>query len=437
MSIKNLYLPAQSGKIRMENGVYCGLKGVKSMIEVIYKEETDTTKETAEYVKLPNNVRQIGEIKGKKKIYMEDYVYTFLKKIARNPHGDEVAAILFGSCHWTGQGDYIFIRSALQIRDLELSPEHIRFDDKVWGQVYEDSKKYFPEQEIVGWFAGFPGFNMEITEEIRKTHLDHFAGNDKVLFLMEPGEMEEAFYVYENNQLVRVPGHFIYYEKNDPMQAYMIDMSENKSIEETEHVPDRAVIDFRRAVRGKKKETTESEKSEKEKKHFARNRWLAGACCAAAMLAVGLPYLRQYQNVEEVVQTEGQSVAVTSEAQKAAEEPLLSPMATEEPEESLAPVPTQDTTQESLNPQANGETSEEVSISPTQESMQQEEKKEEQQATADIKTITYTIQRGDTLTSICQKQYGTISRINEICQLNGISPEDIIYAGGKLLLPES
>ena len=393
MSIKNLYLPAQSGKIRMENGVYCGLKGVKSMIEVIYKEETDTTKETAEYVKLPNNVRQIGEIKGKKKIYMEDYVYTFLKKIARNPHGDEVAAILFGSCHWTGQGDYIFIRSALQIRDLELSPEHIRFDDKVWGQVYEDSKKYFPEQEIVGWFAGFPGFNMEITEEIRKTHLDHFAGNDKVLFLMEPGEMEEAFYVYENNQLVRVPGHFIYYEKNDPMQAYMIDMSENKSIEETEHVPDRAVIDFRRTVRGKKKETTESEKSEKAKKHSARNRWLAGACCAAAMLAVGLPY--------------------------------------------LAPVPTQDTTQESLNPQANGETSEEVSISPTQESMQQEEKKEEQQATADIKTITYTIQRGDTLTSICQKQYGTISRINEICQLNGISPEDIIYAGGKLLLPES
>ena len=81
-------------------------------------------------------------------------------------------------------------------------------------------------------------------------------------------------------------------------------------------------------MRGKKKETTESEKSEKAKKQSVRNRWLAGACCAAAMLAVGLPYLRQYQNVEEVVQTEGQSVAVTSEAQKAAEEPLLSPMAT-------------------------------------------------------------------------------------------------------------
>ena len=94
MSIKNLYLPAQSGKIRMENGVYCGLKGVKSMIEVIYKEETDTTKETAEYVKLPNNVRQIGEIKGKKKIYME-YIFlqmcsTYYSVYCRYCHNDAV-----------------------------------------------------------------------------------------------------------------------------------------------------------------------------------------------------------------------------------------------------------------------------------------------------------------------------------------------------------
>ena len=64
------------------------------------------------------------------------------------------------------------------------------------------------------------------------------------------------------------------------MQAYMIDMSENKSIEETEHVPDRAVIDFRRTVRGKKKETTESEKSEKSEKTFcAKSLACRGVLC--------------------------------------------------------------------------------------------------------------------------------------------------------------
>lgn len=49
------------------------------------------------------------------------------------------------------------------------------------------------------------------------------------------------------------------------MQAYMIDMSENKSIEETEHVPDRAVIDFRRTVRGKKKRRRSQRRVKKRK----------------------------------------------------------------------------------------------------------------------------------------------------------------------------
>lgn len=86
MSLKTPYFPAQSGKIRTESGVYWVLKGVKSMIEVIYKEETDNTKENAECVKLPNNVRQIGEIKGQKKnIYGRLCLHLFEKDRAESP----------------------------------------------------------------------------------------------------------------------------------------------------------------------------------------------------------------------------------------------------------------------------------------------------------------------------------------------------------------
>ena len=48
----------------------------------------------------------------------------------------------------------------------------------------------------------------------------------------------------------------------------------------------------------------------------------------------------------------------------------------------------------------------------------------------------YVIQRGDTMTSICKNKYGSIQRLDEICRLNGIAPDDIIYAGQKLMLPE-
>lgn len=448
------------------------------MIEVIYNEETARAKENAEIVKLPKNVRQIGEIKSRQKIYMEDYVYTFLKKIARNPHGDETAAILYGSCHWTEQGVYLFIRSALQIRDLELSPEHIRLDDKVWSQVYEDGKKYFPEQEIVGWFASFPGFSMQINEEIRKTHLNHFGGNDKVLFLMEPGEMEEAFYAYENNQMVRILGHYIYYEKNEPMQTYMIDMSENKSIEETEGLGDRAVADFRKTVNEKKQEVP----VEKEKNKIARTRWLAGACSAAAMLIVGVGYLNQYREATDLTKVQNREVLTTETVHKEmADQPLISSAQLENGNTSLmkeqagmeeeTSVLEKETDEENTEKeqivereqnkdseieegeerfQNDTELFEDSSTLDTEQGGESEESglhtganttrksttKEETSAAVAGKTISYTIQKGDTLTSICQERYGTIQRIEEICRLNGISSEDLIFAGQKLLLPE-
>ena len=70
------------------------------MIEIIYKEEQKKTQGKEEIFRIPNNIRQIGEVKGHQKIYIEDYAYTFLKKISRNQEKGGKAAILFGEYHW-------------------------------------------------------------------------------------------------------------------------------------------------------------------------------------------------------------------------------------------------------------------------------------------------------------------------------------------------
>ena len=47
----------------------------------------------------------------------------------------------------------------------------------------------------------------------------------------------------------------------------------------------------------------------------------------------------------------------------------------------------------------------------------------------------YTVQKGDTLAKISKKLYGTYSKVDEICQLNGIDNGDRILAGDKIQLP--
>lgn len=64
------------------------------------------------------------------------------------------------------------------------------------------------------------------------------------------------------------------------------------------------------------------------------------------------------------------------------------------------------------------------------------EKGETQQTGGQAATVTYVIQKGDTLLNICRKKYGTESKLREICELNGITNADDIKIGQIILLPE-
>ena len=90
------------------------LKGVNVMIEIIYQEE-QKKEENQPNVQIPKNIRQIGEIRGQKKIYVEDYAYTFLQKISTTPEETGTAAILYGVQCCFRENTYVFVKSALLI----------------------------------------------------------------------------------------------------------------------------------------------------------------------------------------------------------------------------------------------------------------------------------------------------------------------------------
>ena len=204
------------------------------MIEIVYKEEKQEARGNESYFQLPKNIRQIGDCKGKQKIYLEDYVYTYLKKLSADPSSGK-AAILLGQYNWADGTAYFFLRGALEITSMEVSADSLKFDEQVWKEVGDTIEKYFRDQNILGWFLSLPGDMEENDERILKIHLNHFGGNDKVLFRMEPSEKEEAFYTYDNGALKKLDGFYIYYEKNEAMQNYMVDHNQNASVEDPEN----------------------------------------------------------------------------------------------------------------------------------------------------------------------------------------------------------
>lgn len=194
------------------------------MIEIIYK---DSAKDGGTViVKPPKNIRQIGSPRGRHKIYMEDYVYTFLHSSAFEGGKQKRAAVLLGKSEVSQDIRYTFVSSAILCEDFIFREEGILFDESCWEYIYKEIKQYFDSQDIVGWFLGATGFPLELSPAIEAAHRKYFVGRDKVLFLSEPSEGEDLFFAYEQGILQKKEGYYIYYEKNLPMQEYMVSIRE-------------------------------------------------------------------------------------------------------------------------------------------------------------------------------------------------------------------
>lgn len=487
------------------------------MIEVVYKEQKQEANAGENIFHVPRNIRQIGLAGGNVRIYIEDYVYTFLGRLAdQKSHSKEVCgiAVFTGETKWDSGITYIFIRGALIAEDMEVTAEHIEFSEKIWEKIQENQIKYFPDQEVTGWFFSRPQMYLEAGELLTQVHLRHFGG-EKVLMLMEPTEREDAFFLYENGAMAKQRGYYIYYEKNPQMQEYMIEKKQELTREETEKVEDEAVISFRKIIRNKKVEKTgktgkTEEEPQKEMEHTSVFSYAATACLILALLAVGNGFYRNYKKIQDrsiessatvisdkstktigSAQTDGstqidESVQTVENAQvdESAEngeskiQNTAGVFSKEDAEydkseknedesnkndnneriESIQEIDTnaqnnsenlavQETTEQEENETTEAQqkgteqTEEETAVQETdsidgfpQEADARKEKKSES-VSSDGVYETYVIKPGDTLYQISISHYGNMDEISEICRLNNLTENQVIYPGETIILP--
>ena len=420
------------------------------MIEVIYKEDTTEQEAAQESFSMPRNVRQIGLANGDYRIYIEDYVYTFLCSLAEDekPQGQGSVAVLTGEIQWTADMTCIFIKGAIAADGMEAAAEHIDFSEKLWQKLQEDKDQYFPEQEIVGWFFAQPQIAMEITELFVKVHLRHFGG-EKILMLMDPGEREDAFFRYDGGMMAKLSGYYIYYEKNSQMQTYMIERSQKEGGEASEEVEDRAVRNFRKIIDSKNPE----ERGEEKTSVFS---YAATVCLALAVLVAGVGFYRNQQEKTEVPEDYRAASASVVQITPAVTEPVrrvsVSPKAvqTQKPLQTQKPVQTQEAVRGTPVPTETTQKREKISITPeprsskkqsVSEATQKKDNKTEEKKTEETSVAagnpgeTYVIRPGDTLYQISLNRYGTVAAMEQICALNGISANEIIYPGQVIVLP--
>ena len=428
------------------------------------------------FPKLPKNIRQIGDTDQVVRLYVEDYVNTYLKRLY--PAGNQTlrVGLLLGNTENYDGTPYIFIDGAIEMEDAEVSGEKIEFSENVWKKAYRGIEESFPKRTVQGWFiCGTPSSQLSPLN-YWKQHNQYFNGKNKLMYLNHGLEGEEAVYVTSEDGFYRLKGHCIYYERNQMMQDYMVTRKDARRVESGSH--EKVIKDFRQRMTARKEQADAG-------RHMSGILGTACGVLTVAVLAGGVVLVNNYHKMRQmetvltsvvpagtanwsdyldklnqepdfVIEERPGNVFPTEESGETGESYAAETMAAETMEATAAGTDTMKAT-ETMEATVAGTDTEAASVgdtvpfasaeSPTQPlvgmgkesepgstASPKKEPADSAAASANGNRI-YEIGDGETLYGICWKEYGNLKRLAEICELNHLDDVNHIVAGQKLVLP--
>lgn len=413
------------------------------MIEVIYDNaEEEAQNGEIQGIRLPKNIRQVGTPQGGRRIYVEDYVMTYLNQLAKPGNTYARGAILLGEYKQTENQGVLFISGALEAQNVEFDLEEIEFTNEVWSEIYNDVKRYFPDLEVVGWFLSRMGFSTQINDKITKIHVDNFPGRDKALFMIDSLEEEDAWYLFENNGLKKQSGYYIYYTRNDAMQSYMM-IQRNHMVESETDIAERdqELLKHYRSRLEQKKEP------EKERKPISFL-YVASSLLTVAFLALGITVINSYdrlKNLETTIHrfdlmTEGDTgEPITNVVSVNANVEPVTENNTNSEEEGNSQTDENTTATETNTSDGTATSEQEPPTTETPDANNNTEHSEENPDTTPVSVTGtpkyYTVQDGDTLSSISFSMYHSIQYVDDIMEANEMKNGDEIFVGQQILIP--
>lgn len=412
---------------------------------------------------LPKNVRQIGEAMEGNRIYMEDYVYSYLNQYAAEKKTSEQIAFLIGKNYTYNDDVVVIIHGAIKGEHTEKVNGDLCITERTWYYVYEKIRRYFEDYSVIGWMYTQPGYGILLTSFLKDHHQKNFIDDKQILYLIDPLEKDDSFFAISDGELQEKKGYYIYYDKNPAMHHYML---ENKTVEKEEN-NEEEVHEEQNIVRAFRRKEQERREDVYQKKFVNMLSILCGGLVLICLL-MGIGLL---SNIEKLNELQTAMSTMTEKYNNIKEEvgSLEPGKGKDSTNGTLKPTQSIESTEagqdgKAINeaPSTNNETTiEEPSIEDkqvndaTNDTEGETEPKpvaEEQPETVPAmstevlpKTTTistdnipksYKVKVGDSLNTISEKFYYSLDMVPAIQELNDISNPNRIYVGQEILLPK-
>ena len=396
--------------------------------------------------KIPKNIRQIGNVSDNPKIYVEDYVDTFLNQLCDKGLEEPIGVFLIGESHREDEQDYLFVSGAIEMEDITIKNNEVVVGDKSWKKGLEECKKFFNGKTIVGWTMMVPNMQLKLDSNLVRIHEKLFQKKTRILILKDPVDKEEVYHVYKYNDLMEVGGHFVYYEKNQNMQEYMIAKRKQNCVTPSEVIEDRVTKDFRSIIQEKE--------NKEEKKKSGKFLPLVAAVLLLFIVIMGVSSLNDPSKIESLQASISDFMGLDKEEDKVFVDDDKTVLNDDSTQVNNI-IPDNDQENESINTEDNDTNSEEVGNEQLEQGQLNQDETDTTTVEDDENQLTqndgddaienelvnsnagkvHIVAAGDTIAAISRKYYGSMSKVQDICELNSLESGDYIIVGQEIKLP--
>lgn len=421
-------------------------------------------------MELPKNLIQMGKPDKLHKIFVEDYVVSYMKQLNRISQGKTVGIALYGQKYVEDNVRYYFLYGAAEIAGLEGR-----------GQYLSELER----------------------ESIEKVQRDFFESCQFLAWCTLSGELPEGFYLMEQGKGLLINGYACFFEKNESMLNFLVTSggrgkSDQRAGERRENSPgeqrdlsaetmgrpaageskqdfgrqkkasiwdpgrltDKGDLEHRLSERSRKlTEVRGQSKKEVGKPAQEPIKWRTVWVGAVILLCViGIATLGDEEKRKELQVAARQVIESLSEQKlpdmeesvpgsTAKESASLENQPVSQPEtegssqtESRQEVEQESRQPESEQPESQPASEQQAETQPeadaSQEAPETQPESEEVSQEVQVQTVTYVVQKGDTLLDLCRERYGADEILQQICDLNNIEDADDIKVGQIILLPK-
>mgnify|MGYP004661871889 CR=1 FL=1 len=433
-------------------------------------------------MELPKNLIQMGKPDRTHKIFVEDYIISYIKEWNRESDGQPAGIALYGQVYKESNYKYYFMYGASRIEGLDRRGPYLSQSDR--EEINNVGNRYFEEYSFLGWC---------IARE----------------------ELPETIFLDTRGKAIEVNGYACFFEKNESMLNFMLEMDEREKrcARQAENNPENAVmgnawtyaspaaqdgqadgqtettafqggyggnyrsLPLENRIAAAKKSSDKNAASEKTASYKEKNRQMikhlerlkmAAAAMFTVLCVIGITTVNDSDKIEEMQVAARQVIADLSQQKipDAENDNALTANGSAHTAGSGATaltggntatangtttgtnatgtsgtttgnsadgMPWPDVTPPDAFPTAGttGVTDTTAGATGTKDTATG--------ITGTTQTATqptsYTIMRGDTLNAICRRKYGDLGMVKQVCELNGIKNPNNIEVGQTILLP--